>query len=93
MIKNVAAQSNLLGLNAAIEASRVGDVGRGFSVVTEEIRKLATSSTASIKEIDAIINTVQTDSNRIYHNLTQINEAISNRHRHNGCSQSWPENG
>ncbi len=77
LVKNIAAQTNLLGLNAAIEAARVGSAGKGFSVVAEEIRKLSTDSVDSIKKIDDIISAIQTDSDQTYHKMVQINELIN----------------
>ena len=62
--------------NAAIEAARVGEHGRGFSVVAEEIRKLASTSTESIKQIDAITHALQEDSKKIAGQMEQVCEAI-----------------
>ena len=64
-IRNVAETTNLLGLNAAIEAARAGNHGRGFSVVAEEIRKLAHNSKASAAEITGTLTKIRDDISNI----------------------------
>ena len=58
VVKGISDQSNLLGLNAAIEAARAGEVGKGFSVVAEEIRKLATNSKENVNQINDITKNI-----------------------------------
>lgn len=70
-IRKVAKQTNLLGLNAAIEASRAGEQGRGFSVVAGEVRKLAEDSNRSANEIDGILGHFKSTIERITEQVLQ----------------------
>nr|WP_065076781.1 methyl-accepting chemotaxis protein [Clostridium ragsdalei] len=80
-VQNVSSQTNLLGLNAAIEAARVGDLGKGFSVVAEEIRKLSSTSNDSIKKIDEVLKKIEKSviniSNKVNESNTVFNAQAS----------------
>ncbi|MBE6063600.1 MAG: chemotaxis protein [Clostridium butyricum] len=76
IIRGVSKQTNLLGLNAAIESARAGEFGKGFSVVAGEIRKLSSSSNESVAKIEEILSNIKGSVDSISNKINNVNESV-----------------
>ncbi|RDH46064.1 methyl-accepting chemotaxis protein [Zooshikella ganghwensis] len=76
LINDIADQTNILALNAAIQASMAGDAGRGFAVVADEVQRLAERASAATKQIEALVKTIQTDTNEAVISMEQTTSEV-----------------
>lgn len=79
MINDIAEETNLLSLNASIEAARAGDAGRGFAVVAEEIRKLADGSQAAANEIARVVDEIITQTRETVENAQEASKIVDSQ--------------
>jgi twitching motility protein PilJ len=76
LINDIADQTNILALNAAIQASMAGDAGRGFAVVADEVQRLAERSAAATKQIGTLVKTIQSDTNEAVISMEQTTSEV-----------------
>ncbi len=76
LISDITEQTNILALNAAIQAASAGEAGRGFTVVAEEVQRLAERSSEATKQISAIVKTIQTDTNGAVSAMEKSTEGV-----------------
>jgi len=76
LINDIAEQTNILALNAAIQAAMAGDAGRGFAVVADEVQRLAERSADATKQIEALVKTIQTDTNEAVISMEQSTAGV-----------------
>ncbi len=76
LINDIADQTNILALNAAIQASMAGDAGRGFAVVADEVQRLAERSATATKQIETLVKTIQNDTNEAVTSMEQTTSEV-----------------